>query len=139
MTEKSSFYTLKGYDLQKNSNITNAMEDYIEMIYRHTKAETEIHMKELAQYLNVSLPSASKMVARLNKAGFLHFERYGTIRLSEAGKQQGEYFLWRHNVLTSFFQILNQSDYHLEQVEKIEHFVDLVTLKNLEKWMKQSF
>ena len=48
----------------------------------------------------------------------------------------GKYLLWRHNILVKFFKRLNKKNYLLEQVEKIEHFIDFETLKNMEKFIK---
>ena len=39
------FYTLKGYKLRDNNYLTDAMEDYLEMIYRISINNSEIHVK----------------------------------------------------------------------------------------------
>ena len=58
------------------------------------------------------------------------------VSLTEEGIHLGKYLLYRHNILTTFFQKLNKNDYHLEEVEKIEHYLSIKTIKNLEKIIK---
>lgn len=130
---KSEFYTLKGYKLKNNNNITESMEDYIEMIYRKTLNNEKISIKDLSNYLNVKPSSASKMASKLKNLNLINFEKYGQITLKEDGKNIGKYLLYRHNVLNRFFKVLNKNKYRLEQVEKIEHFIDYDTIVNIEK------
>ncbi len=136
MTKKSEFYTLKGYDLKDKKLMTYAMEDYLEMIYRIFCQQKSIHVKEIAKELNVSIPSASKMMRKLKSKKLITFEKYGEIRLLEKGKKTGTFLLWRHQVLTEFFRALNGKHFTLKQVERIEHFIDFETLKNLERLTK---
>lgn len=134
MNKKSEFYTLNGYRLKNKNVITESQEDYIEMIYRHTINHKEIRVKELSTKLNVTPSSASKMLTKLKKYNLINFEKYGSISLTNEGKEIGKYLLWRHNILVKFFKKLNKKNYLLEQVEKIEHFIDFETLKNMDKF-----
>lgn len=133
----SEFYTLKGYKLKSDNNITEAMEDYVEMIYRKTIDNNKITIKELAHCLNVKPSSVSKMANRLKLLEFINFEKYGQISLTDDGKYLGKYLLYRHNILNDFFIKLNKENYKLEQVEKIEHFIDYDTIINIEKLIYQ--
>ena len=132
---KSDFYTLKGYSIKNNNIITIAMEDYLEMIYRNTINNDFITVKDLAYKLNVKPSSVSKMCNKLDFLKLVDFEKYGHVKLTELGKIKGEYFLWRHNVVEKLIKIINKKDFELEQVEKIEHFIDNKTLKNIEKFI----
>lgn len=134
---KSDFYTLKGYKLKEKNKITEAMEDYIEMIYRKTKNNKFVTIKELANFLNVKPSSTSKMANRLKNLEMVEFEKYDKISLTENGKLLGKYLLWRHNLLKKFFKCLNGNKYSLKQVEKIEHFIDNDTLINIERIIKK--
>lgn len=135
--EKDVFYTLTGYQQKENYFLTHAMEDYLEMIYRIFDKKKEIHMKDLASNLHVQASSVTKMMARLKKLELISFEKYGQIYLTERGKIYGKYLLYRHDVLVNFFKTLNQQDYNLEQVEKIEHFVDYKTIQNIERLLNK--
>ena len=127
----SDFYTLAGYQRQEPEGLTASMEDYLEMIIRLKEKQPFVRINELANNLNVRPSSASKMVTKLSQEGFLEYQKYGIITLTELGKQWGEYFIYRHQVLNNFLCLLNNSHNELEQVEKIEHFLNKKTIDNL--------
>lgn len=136
--ESSFFYTLKGYSLLENNEITTAMEDYLEMIYRFHSEGNMIRINSLAQHLHVKPSSASKMADNLKSNGLVSFEKYGAITLTEKGIALGQYLLFRHNVLNRFFCFLNQSQEEIKLVEKVEHFIDSRTISNLEKFLTEN-
>lgn len=134
MEEKSEFYTLTGYKLKNHYPLTEAMEDYLEMIYRN---KDSITVKKLSTLLNVKPSSVSKMATKLKNLGYLANETYGKIMLTENGKEIGSYLLWRHQTLENLLRYINHQDFCLEQVERIEHFVDDITLQNIEAFLQQ--
>lgn len=131
MEHKSEFYTLRGYKERNKPLLTESMEDYLEMAYRTQKENARIRINSLAKSLNVSPSSVSKMMNKLKNLGLVTFEKYGDIYLTEHGTKLGSYLLWRHDTLVSFLTFLNEDDYHLEQVEKLEHFIDDTTLLHM--------
>lgn len=135
MAQTDNFYTLKGYSLLEHTQITSSMEDYLEMICRIHRDGQPVRIKELAECLHVKPSSASKMVGNLRKQGLVCFEKYGTVSLTEEGLELGEYLLFRHEVLRRFFCYINQNSNELEQVEKVEHFIEPKTVYNIERWL----
>lgn len=131
--EKEEFRTQKGYDIKNNKLLTLAMEDYLEMICRHSKESGYIRISHLATLLNVKTSSASKMVVNLNKIGYVEYEKYGIVKPTQKGWEMGDYLLYRHNLLNRFFCYINQSENELEQIEQIEHYINYNTIKNIEK------
>ena len=129
----SAFHTLKGYQMQNIGEITESMEDYLEMISRYIQENGYVRMSFLADKLNVRPSSASKMVGKLRDMRLVEFEKYGLITLTEKGRAVGQYLLWRHQVLNDFFCLLNHSEDELEQVELVEHFMTRKAVENLEK------
>lgn len=127
------YYTLKGYKIRNKNKITEAMEDYIEMIYKNTLENNEISIKEISNLLNVKYSSTTNMLDRLKELELVNYDKYKKISLTDKGIHLGKYLLYRHEILTTFFKLLNKSDYHLEEVEKIEHYLSVKTIKNLEK------
>lgn len=129
--EDAGFRTLTGYRQQFDHGMTEAMEDYLEMIYRAEGEEAPVRISSLAAMLHVRPSSASRMVAKLAENGFLHYERYGIIHMTTDGKRMGEYLLWRHDVLSRFFCKLNKTENEVVLVEQIEHFMDEKTVHHL--------
>lgn len=132
-SEPDGFYTMKGYTRLAAGSRTSAMEDYLEMIVRLQRGGHAVRVIDLSQHLHVKAPSVTKMVQQLAQGGLVCVQRYGDIALTEKGTALGDYLLYRHDVLHRFLRLLNGSDSELEQVEKIEHFIDERTVKNLEQ------
>lgn len=132
MNETNGFYTLKGYQINAKLELTPAMEDYLEMIFRIMQDNTHVRVGVLSKMLHVKPSSVTKMIQHLNNTGYICAEKYGYIYLTEKGKKMGQYLLYRHDVIHRFLCILNHSENELEQVEKIEHFLNQTTIKNLD-------
>jgi len=137
MPENEKFYTFKGYSLLDDSAITASMEDYLEMIYRIHSNKEVVRVGVLANNLNIKPSSATKMMVNLKNQGLISTEKYGCIKMTQAGKELGEYLIFRHNILNNFLCYINQSDNELEQVEKIEHFINKNTIFNIEKLLEK--
>lgn len=133
MNHSKGFYTMKGYTLHAGSEMTSAMEDYLEMIGRLSGDTGSVRIVDLSKMLNVKASSATKMVQQLGQSGFICAEKYGNIYLTQKGKDTAAYLLYRHDVIHRFLCLLNHSDNELEQVEKIEHFLNRTTVKNLDR------
>ena len=130
-------HTQKGYELAAQSKLTAAMEDYLEMICRLSREHgyTRVHL--LAEHLNVKPSSASKMVDHLKDSGLVQAERYGCISPTAEGVALGDYLLYRHNLLNQFLCYINHSENELEQVERIEHFIDERTVRNISSFLNE--
>mgnify|MGYP000165784911 FL=1 len=113
--------------------VTESMEDYLEMIGRCMEEHGYVRVGALADKLNVRPSSVSKMVGRLRELGLVQFEKYGLITLTKKGDEIAAYLLWRHDVLLRFFQRLNHTGGQLSLVEQVEHFMDQETVRNLER------
>ena len=134
MSDSDGFYTLKGYQKNQRPELTAAMEDYLEMIYRISSSNKRVRTVELSQMLHVKPSSVTKMITQLTSAGFVNSQKYAYIELTDKGKREGEYLLNRHRILNEFFCALNGTDNELEQVEKTEHFFSRKSIERLEKW-----
>jgi len=133
MQENNKFYTLKGYALLEGNSITSSMEDYLEMIYRIHSSGEVVRISALAEKLNVKPSSATKMVGNLKKQGLVSSEKYSYIKLTDAGGELGKYLVFRHDTIHQFLCHINQSKNELEQVEKIEHFINAETVRNIKR------
>lgn len=128
---EDDFYTLTGYQQREQPELTPAMEDYLEMICRLAEESPVVRRREIAEHLHVSPASASKMTQQLKEDGYINAERYGYVSLTDKGRLVGQYLLFRHQVLHRFLCALNGSSNELEQAEKLEHFLNPITVENL--------
>ena len=136
MSESNSYYTLKGYSMIEGTQITTAMEDYLEMLCRLNNDNQYLRINTIAGHLHVKPSSASKMIQNLKMHGLVNFEKYGIVSLTEKGRELGKYLLFRHDILNQFFCYINHTDNELEQVEKVEHFIDKRTILHMAEFLE---
>ena len=131
----NDYYTLTSY-LKNQNFITYAMEDYIEMLYRKTLQNETLTITKLSNLLHIKKSSCSKMITKLKNLNIIHPDN---LTLTNKGLKIGKYLYNRHEILTIFLKKLNKKHFTLEQVEKIEHFIDPITLKNVKKLITNKF
>lgn len=132
-TEQPGFRTSRGYQMfdQNRGQLSPALEDYLEMIFRQCRKDGYTRVGKISEVLQVRPSSASKMIAKLAQAGYVKYDRYEIIQMTEAGEKLGRYLLSRHEVVTAFLELIG-SENVLEQVEIMEHPLTPSTVKNLE-------
>jgi DtxR family Mn-dependent transcriptional regulator len=128
----SDFRTVRGYQLanQQEGQLTPALEDYLEMTYRLCLQNEYTRVGKLSELLNVKPSSASKMIAKLAGLGYLKYDRYEIIQLTDSGRKIGEYLLNRHNTVENFLRLIGSSN-PLEETELIEHSLSPSTVSDL--------
>ncbi|MBT1278566.1 iron dependent repressor, metal binding and dimerization domain protein [Thermoanaerobacter sp. CM-CNRG TB177] len=134
--EKDRFYTVRGYQIrfQKRKQLTPAMEDYIEMIYRESLKSPYTRVNLLSELLNVKAPSTTKMLQKLKEFGLVEYQKYGVVGLTEKGKEMGKFLLDRHFTVEEFLKNLGVKERLLEQTELIEHNISIETLEKMRKF-----
>lgn len=127
---ENNFHTFTSYI--KDLELTPNEEDYVEMIYRVSLTSTEkIRVSKLAELLNITPPSVSKMIKKLAKKDILFYEKYGDIKLTLLGQKVGERLMLRHETIKNFLYLIGDTDNTLEKTEKIEHVIDEDTLLHI--------
>ncbi|MFW6269590.1 MAG: transcriptional regulator MntR [Bacillota bacterium] len=108
--------------------LTESMEDYLEMIYRIIKDKGYIRAVDLSEALDLQPSSITKMIQKLSEAGFIQYEKYRNIDLTEKGRKYGEFLVWRDRTLEEFLKLLSDQTNIEEQVEGIEHYITPETM-----------
>ena len=116
---------------------TARMEDYLEVIYELIQYKGYATTIDISEYLNVSSPSVTKMVQKLNESGHLNYEKYRGIRLTEKGILVAKSIRERHGLLAEFLKIIGvDEDTANKDAEGIEHYLQPKTLGKLENFIK---
>lgn len=133
----SDFRTVRGYQLanQREGQLTPAQEDYLEMTYRLCLENDYARVGRLSGLLNVKPSSASKMISKLAALGYLKYDRYEIIQLTDDGREIGEYLLMRHETIESFLKLIGSAD-PLVETELIEHSLSAATVSALTALME---
>lgn len=69
------------------------MEDYLEMFYRIVKKQGYIRPVDLSEAIKVRPSSVTRMIRKLNDAGFITYEKYRNIALTLKGIRYGKFLV----------------------------------------------
>ncbi|MEB7772836.1 transcriptional regulator MntR [Kurthia gibsonii] len=101
---------------------TPSMEDHIEQIYLLIDQKGYARVSDIAEALSVLPSSVTKMVQKLDKDGYLVYERYRGLTLTSKGTKLGKRLVDRHSLLEKLLRLIGVNEeliYH--DVEGIEH------------------
>lgn len=116
------------------SPVTQSTEDYLERIYELIEQKGYARVSDIATALRFTRPSVSIMVQRLAKLGFLRYEKYRGLALTDKGRDVARRIQRRHVILTEFLTLLGiDRNIIAHDVEGIEHHVSSDTLEKIEK------
>jgi Mn-dependent DtxR family transcriptional regulator len=125
------------HSIERRSSRTDRMEDYLEVIYELIEEKGYATAIDISKYLNVSSPSVTKMVQRLDESGHLNYEKYRGIMLTQEGISIAKGMHERHNLLIEFLKMIGVKDNIANRdAEGIEHHLHPETLKKLEEFVK---
>ncbi|WP_337862036.1 transcriptional regulator MntR [Nitrososphaera sp.] len=124
------------HNVEKASRTTR-MEDYLEVIYELIQHKGYATTVDISDYLNVSSPSVTKMLQRLNESGHVNYEKYRGIALTDSGVAIAKSMHDRHGVLAEFLMMIGvDKDIANRDAEGIEHHLHPETLKKLEEFVR---
>ncbi|MCM3723782.1 MULTISPECIES: transcriptional regulator MntR [Solibacillus] len=101
---------------------TPSMEDHIEQIYLLIEHKGYARVSDIAEALSVLPSSVTKMVQKLDKDGYLIYEKYRGLTLTPKGQKLGKRLVQRHDLLEQFLRLIGVDEERIyEDVEGIEH------------------
>lgn len=109
--------------------LTESMEDYLEMFFRIVANQGYIRPVDLSKAINVKPSSVTRMIQKLDETGFITYAKYRNIALTEIGMNYGRFLVWRDETLKEFLQLSKDNVSVEEQVEGIEHYMTPVTMR----------
>jgi|SRR5579884_4140921 Mn-dependent DtxR family transcriptional regulator len=116
---------------------TDRMEDYLEVIFELIEQKGYATTVDISKYLNVSSPSVTKMVQKLDESGHLNYEKYRGIVLTDEGIRVAKSMRERHILLVEFLKMIGVDDSVANKdAEGIEHHLHPETLKKLEGFVR---
>jgi len=113
---------------------TPRVEDYLEVISGLIREKGYARPVDISQRLEVTPSTVTSMIQRLDKLGFLVYEKYRGIVLTPKGDELGKGIERRHRVVSRLLEILGLGgDIVYEDAEGIEHHVHPATVDRIEK------
>ena len=101
---------------------TPSTEDHIEQIYLLIENKGYARVSDIAEALSVLPSSVTKMVQKLDKDGYLVYEKYRGLTLTPKGVKLGKRLVQRHELLEQFLRLIGVEEGLIYgDVEGIEH------------------
>ncbi|MEM4311418.1 MAG: transcriptional regulator MntR [Nitrososphaerales archaeon] len=110
------------------------IEDYLEAISLLIKKKGYARTADIASHLKVRSPAVTRMIQKLDKEGYLKYEKYRGISLTGKGKEIAETVESKHRIISEFLEMLGiKGKIAYEDAEGIEHHVHKETLDKITK------
>ncbi len=113
---------------------TPRSEDYLEAVYHLIQDKGYATTSDISTVLKVKPPTVSNMIGKLAAKGYLEYERYRGMKLTESGERVAKSVIRRHRVIAEFMSMMGVDDETaFEDTEGIEHHVHPTTIQRLER------
>ena len=128
--------SIKAAHKTKKTLSTISEEDYLEVIAELVELKGYATTLDISRFMNVSPPSVTKMLQKLDEKKYLEYEKYHGINLTDIGKQVADTIRRKHSTLLEFFEILNVGKGIANQdTEGLEHHLNDKTIRQLRKFI----
>lgn len=108
---------------------SQSAEDYLERIHELIQEKGYARVVDIASSLSVKQASVTSMVQKLGELGFLKYEKYRGLILTDKGREVARRIQNRHETLSRFFSLFGLSDETQQQdIEGIEHHLSPSTV-----------
>ena len=110
--------------------MTENKEDYLKAIYNLGGQHKLINNKDIANVLNVSASSVSEMIKKLLQDGYVEYELYQGVKLTDRGLEEAMKIVRRHLLWEVF--LVEKLGYNWGEVDKVAELLEHVTDQQLE-------
>jgi Mn-dependent DtxR family transcriptional regulator len=115
------------------SSPSQSAEDYLERIHELIERKGYARVVDIATSLKVRRASVTSMVQKLAEEGYLQYEKYRGLLLTDAGRAVAKKIQSRHATLSRFFSLFDlDAEAQRLDIEGIEHHLSPATLEMLE-------
>lgn len=111
---------------------SQSAEDYLERIHELIERKGYARVVDIAASLKVRQASVTNMVKKLGQAGYVKYERYRGLILTDEGRAVAHRVQSRHETLSRFFSLVGlDAESQRADIEGIEHHLSPATLEML--------
>ena len=90
--------------MKTNNDLSHSLEDYLEAIYQLEQKNRVARVKDIADLLDVQMPSVTGAIKNLKNKDLVNYEKNSFISLSEKGLAIAKSIQNRHSVLQEFLE-----------------------------------
>jgi Mn-dependent DtxR family transcriptional regulator len=108
---------------------SQSAEDYLERIQDLIEEKGYARVVDIASSLDVKQASVTSMVQKLGEMGYLNYEKYRGLILTDKGRAVARLIQKRHETLSRFFSLLGlDAKTQRQDIEGIEHHLSPATV-----------
>lgn len=117
--------------------ISKSLEEYLKTIYVLKKQSGEVRVTDIAIKMDCTKPSVNKAIHNLKDNGYINYEAYGDIELTEQGEKHAKKILEAYDIVYLFLkEVLNlETSKAREEADKIKLSMSDKTLNELKKYV----
>jgi Mn-dependent DtxR family transcriptional regulator len=111
---------------------SQSAEDYLERIHELNEQKGYARVVDIASSLKVKQASVTSMVQKLAEAGYLQYEKYRGLVMTDKGREVARKIQNRHVTLSRFFSLFGlDAETQHQDIEGIEHHLSPATVEVL--------
>ena len=117
----------------RSTKISSNIEDYLKTIYRIELERGVVRVKEISEVMQVTYPSTSGILGKMEAMGLVEHEKYGYVRLSDSGRKIARKMFDREIGITLFLHNILKVKKEQARLEacRLEHGLTDETAKKL--------
>jgi DtxR family Mn-dependent transcriptional regulator len=122
----------------RQTNLSESMEDYIEAISQLEERLKTVRVKNIAKIMKVKMPSVSSALGVLERKGLVNYEKYDYVELTQKGKKIAKAVRRRHDALKKFLiEVLGVDERSAEEDScGMEHHISKNTIDNIISYLE---
>ena len=110
-------------------------ENYLKALFHLADAQEQVSVKQLAQVLDIKMPTVTSMMKKLAEKGLVHYESYKPLKLTRQGKKEAALVVRKHR-LTEMY-LVEKMGFGWEEVheiaEQVEHINSAIFFERMDE------
>jgi len=116
--------------------LSRRAEDYLRNIYELVERRGFVRIKDIVKKMDLKPSTVVEMMRKLEEAGYVNYEKYGGVTLTQKGKEAAEAIKERHDVFKKFLEIIQvPEDIALKDSHILEHQLDPKTILQFRRFV----
>ena len=118
--------------------LSPSMEDYLKTIYALDRERGYVRVKDIAEKMDITMPSVSGALKNLEKQDLVYHQRYDLVGITPKGSKVAEDICSRHRVVKNFLSQILGLDAEIAEKDacSMEHAISPETLKSLVRFLE---
>ncbi len=116
------------------------LESYLEEIYQLSLEKATFTPREIGERIQATPALLFRILKKLHRAGYIQYDRHGTIALTHEGAALGKLMVKRNSILQEFLFIINSGTDPAEEAAVLETYLKpntIFAIEDLVEFLKQ--